>query len=167
MVNSASWSENIAHCQGYKTSCVMVTRHPVLWFFTLFGQKILLFILALFLTFFPPTMNFRLSKVGKMTLRHLAQPQEHDISVLICKCIENFHLSTEELVSLLWTYCDHEELKHAAEDEEKATNLTKQRRRLLKLYCATTNWPSRYQGRRHRKHEACSVGPHLEQMNVE
>ena len=24
ILNSASWSENIAHCQGYKTSCVMV-----------------------------------------------------------------------------------------------------------------------------------------------
>ena len=43
-----------------------------------------------------------------------------------------FHLSAEELASLLWTYCDHEELKHTAEDEEKATNLTKQRTGLLK-----------------------------------
>ena len=112
-------------------------------------------------------LDLRFPKVGKTTLRPLAQPQEHDIGELICKCIENFHLSAEELVSLLWTYCDHEELKHAAEDKEKATNLTKQRRRLLKIYRATTNWPSRYQGRRRRKHEACSVGPHLEQINVE
>ena len=104
---------------------------------------------------------------------HIAKGRENNIETsgsatrTWYRCIENFHLSAEELVSLLWTYCDHEELKHAAEDEKKATNLTKQIRRLLKIYCATTNWPSRYQGRRHRKHEGCSVGPHLEQINVE
>ena len=46
-------------------------------------------------------LDLILPKVGKTTLRPLAQPQEHDIGELICKCIENFHLSAEELVSFL------------------------------------------------------------------